>query len=201
MVAGFVSSFGLQSQRGRPMVSRRTRLDMAVGILFSTTTGNTSTVADLIKQNIGSECKDPIDVGDISSASDYADCTGFIVGAPTWNTDADEDRSGTPMDEFINDGIEQLNLSGKPVAIFGLGDSVGYGDNLCDAIEELHDKFSSQGAKMVGYTDEGGYSHSSSKSAKNGKFLGLPLDEDNESDMTEDRIKNWCAQLKSEMSL
>ena len=34
--------------------------------------------------------------------------------------------------------IAGLNLSGKPVAIYGLGDSVSYGDYFCDAIEEIH---------------------------------------------------------------
>ena len=26
---------------------------------------------------------------------------GFIIGAPTWNTGADEERSGTAWDEFL----------------------------------------------------------------------------------------------------
>jgi flavodoxin I len=33
---------------------------------------------------------------------------------------------------------------------------------------------------------------------EDGKFCGLPLDQDNEDDKTEDRIKGWIAQLKSE---
>ena len=31
-----------------------------------------------------------------------------------------------------------LNLKGKPVAVYGLGDSVSYGDYFCDAMEEVH---------------------------------------------------------------
>ena len=33
---------------------------------------------------------------------------------------------------------------------------------------------------------------------KDGKFLGLPLDEDNEDDQTDDRIAAWVEQLKGE---
>ena len=39
------------------------------------------------------------------------------------------------------------------------------------------------------------------KAIRDGKFCGLALDDDNESDKSEDRIKTWCAQIKSEMGL
>merc|ERR1712100_751521 len=112
-------------------------------------------------------------------------------------TGADEQRSGTRWDDYLDD-IRKGNFKGKPVAVFGSGDSVGYGDNFCDAIEELHSTFEAAGAKMLGYVDSSGYQHSESKSVKDGKFLGLPLDQDNEDDMTEDRVKNWVAQIKGE---
>ena len=31
-----------------------------------------------------------------------------------------------------------LDLSDKPVAVFGLGDSVSYGEYFCDAMEEVY---------------------------------------------------------------
>jgi len=49
---------------------------------------------------------------------------------------ADEDRSGTAWDNKLG-SIKKLDLSGKPVACFGLGDSSNYGDYYCDAIEEV----------------------------------------------------------------
>lgn len=36
------------------------------------------------------------------------------------------------------------------------------------------------------------------QSLRDGKFCGLALDQDNEDDKTDDRIKGWVAQLKSE---
>merc|ERR1711912_88088 len=94
--------------------------------------------------------------------------------------------------------IRGSGLCGKPVAVFGTGDSVSYGDNFCDAIEELHSTFSAAGAKMLGSVSSEGYQHSESKSEQDGKFLGLPNDQDNEDDMTEGRVKAWVAQLKGE---
>merc|ERR1712025_527011 len=91
-----------------------------------------------------------------------------------------------------------VDLAGKSVAVFGCGDSQGYGDNFCDGIEELHETFKAAGAKMVGYVDSSGYEHAESKSDQGGKFLGLPLDQDNEDDKTEGRVAAWVDQLKKE---
>merc|ERR1719450_944319 len=165
----------------------------AVGLFFATQTGNTETVAGYIAEEAGVECAD---IGDYS-AEDLAEFDGLIVGCPTWNTGADEYRSGTAWDDLLDD-IKGVDLSGKTVAVFGCGDSEGYGDNFCDGIEELHDTFKAAGAKLVGYVDSSSYNHAESKSEKGGKFLGCPFDEDNQSDMSQDRAKAWVAQLKSE---
>jgi len=165
----------------------------AVGLFFGTQTGKTEAVASQIATASGLEAQD---IGDVSAA-DLAGFDGLIVGAPTWHTGADEQRSGTTWDDYL-DEIKGLDLCGKPVAVFGVGDQMGYGDNFCDAIEELHNTFSAAGAKMVGYVPDGDYQHSESKSVSDGKFLGLPLDEDNEDDKTEGRVGAWVEQIKGE---
>ncbi|MFC4290744.1 flavodoxin FldA, partial [Neobacillus cucumis] len=135
-------------------------------------------------------------VGDYG-AEDLAEFDGIIVGCPTWNTGADEYRSGTAWDDLI-DEIKDVDLSGKPVAVFGVGDSGSYGDNFCDGIEELNSTFAAAGAKLIGYVDSSNYAHSESKSDQGGKFLGCPFDEDNESDQSEERAAAWVEQLKKE---
>merc|ERR1712039_221203 len=136
------------------------------------------------------------DLGEIS-AEDLAEYDGIIIGAPTWDTGADEYRTGTTMDDYL-DEIRGLSLSGKPVAVFGCGDSAGYGENFCDAIEEIYETFKATGAKMIGSVDASAYTYEESKSIVDGKFLGLATDEDNESDLSEERVKNWVSQLKTE---
>jgi len=165
----------------------------AVGILYASQTGNTETVAGYIAEAAGLEAEDVGDYG----AEDLAGFDGLIVGCPTWNTGADEYRSGTAWDDLI-DEIKDVDLGGKPVAVFGCGDAGSYGDNFCDGIEELNSTFAAAGAKMIGYVDASGYTHSESKSDQGGKFLGCPFDEDNESDQSEDRAAAWVAQLKKE---
>jgi len=165
----------------------------AVGLLYASQTGNTETVAGYIAEATGLEAEDVGDYG----AEDLTEFDGLIVGCPTWNTGADEYRSGTAWDDLI-DEIKDLDLGGKPVAVFGVGDSGSYGDNFCDGIEELNSTFAAAGAKLVGYVDSSGYAHSESKSDQGGKFLGCPFDEDNESDQSEDRAAAWVEQLKKE---
>merc|ERR1712050_208888 len=161
----------------------------AVGLLYSTQTGNTETVAGYIAAETGLEAADIGDYG----AEDLTEFDGLIVGTPTWNTGADEYRSGTAWDDVIDD-IKNLDLSGNPVAVFGCGDQESYGDNFCDCIEEIHSTFAAAGAKMIGYVDSSAYNHSESKSDQNGKFLGCPFDEDNQSDLTPERAAAWVAQ-------
>jgi flavodoxin I len=65
----------------------------------------------------------------------------------------------------------------------------------------LEEKISEQGGTTVGYWSTEGYEFSESKAVRDGKFVGLALDEDNQSDLTEKRIKIWVTQLKTELGV
>ena len=91
-----------------------------------------------------------------------------------------------------------MDFSGKPVAIVGLGDSSSYSDYFCDAMEELYTAFLQAGAKMIGKVSTDGYTFEESKSVIDGKFCGLAIDEDNESDLTDQRLADWVKQINSE---
>ena len=94
--------------------------------------------------------------------------------------------------------MKKLNIAGKKVAVFGLGDSVSYAENYADATGELHDVFENLGCKMIGYTSQEGYQHKSSKAIKGDLFCGLLLDAVNEEELTEERVANWVATLLQE---
>jgi len=65
----------------------------------------------------------------------------------------------------------------------------------------LEEKISELGGETVGYWSTEGYDFSDSKALRDDKFVGLALDEDNQSELTEERIKAWVAQLKPEFGL
>lgn len=116
----------------------------------------------------------------------------LILGTSTWG-------DGELQDDWY-DGIKVLksaDLSFKNIALFGCGDSESYCDTFCDGMGILYEDLKDSGCSFIGNkvgTD--GYSFSSSIAVVNGAFVGLALDEVNESDKTAERIDNWTAELK-----
>jgi len=188
-VSGVGVAYGLTKR------SKRTSgVDMKAMLLYSTTTGNTETVAGYIADATGLEATD---IGDADPAS-MAECDSLIIGAPTWHTGADTERSGTAWDEFLYGDLTSMDLSGKKVAIFGMGDQAGYADNYCDAMDELESCFKAQGAEVVGQWSTEGYEHEDTKSLRGDKFVGCAFDEDNQPELSEERAQQWVEQIKGE---
>merc|ERR1712216_124937 len=89
------------------------------------------------------------DIGSIEPSA-FAEYDTLIVGAPTWHTGEEKERSGTDWDSVIYQDLPSMDLSGKKVAFFCCGDSQSYGDYFRDAVGELHDQFSATGATLIG---------------------------------------------------
>ncbi len=167
-----------------------------IGLFFGTQTGNTQTLAEDIQKALGGESVVTLhDVAD-AEASDLADYNALIIGCPTWNIgEMQSDWEG------LYEELDSVDFNGKTVAYFGPGDQIGYADNFQDAMGILEEKISSLGGKTVGHWPIDGYDFTESKAVKNGTFVGLPLDEDNQSELTDQRIKAWVAQLKPAFGL
>ena len=59
----------------------------------------------------------------------------FIISFVTQG--ADTERSGTGWDEVYYGEMENLQIAGKKVAVFGLGDQISYSENYADASGEV----------------------------------------------------------------
>lgn len=122
----------------------------------------------------------------------------ILMGIPTWDYgELQEDwEAAWPQ-------LDALELSGKYVAIFGLGDQIGYPEWFLDAMGFLHSKLVLCGASMCGYTSVEDFEFSESQALSEDKthFVGLALDEENEFDKTQLRIQQWIEKLKSEFKL
>jgi len=101
--------------------SSSTSLD-ASAIYYSTQTGNTQTCAEYIASAAGLDMED---VGDVAD-SDVLKQDSIIVGAPTWHTDSETERSGTSWDDWLYNNLPNIDMSGKKVAVFGCGDQQSY---------------------------------------------------------------------------
>ena len=65
-------------------------------------------------------------------------------------------------------------------------------------MEELHRSFESAGGRMIGHVPVEQYIFDDSKSVVDGMFCGLPLDEDNESEKTDERLQSWSRLIMQE---
>jgi flavodoxin I len=165
-----------------------------IGIFYGTSAGNTKDIANRIaaKMNIESA-----DVHDVASAKtdDLLSYDVLLFGSSTWGFgDLQDDWEG-----FIKT-VASADLSEKKIALFGCGDSVAYSDTFCNALGTIYKAVKDKTA-VVGFTDTVGYSFDDSDAVVDGKFAGLVVDEDNESNLTEDRMDKWIAQLQKDLSL
>ena len=70
---------------------------------------------------------------------------------------------------------------------------------IVNAMGELYEAATAAGAKIVGATSTDGYSFNESSAVKDGKFVGLALDYDNQGGLSDDRIAAWVAQIAPEL--
>ena len=166
-----------------------------IGLFFATQTGKTEGIADLIKDELGEKNVDIYDMAN-ATAGDFDSYSYLLIGSPTW------DIGELPADwEAFFPELDKINFSDKVIAYFGTGDQVGYADNYMDAMGILEAKISERGGKTVGQWPTEDYDFDASKAVKNGKFVGLALDEDNQGDLTTTRIKKWLQLIKPTFGL
>ena len=112
----------------------------------------------------------------------------LIFGIPTWHVGELQSDWDDYFEEF-----KSINFNGKLIAIFGLGDQIGYEDNFVDGIGILAKEIIKNNGKIIGEWSAKGYEFKKSKGLKDeNNFYGLAIDEDNQYDQTEERIKKWC---------
>lgn len=156
-----------------------------IGLFYASSTGNTEDAAMLIKKKMSGF---DIDLKNISNCVDNAmkEYDLLIFGVSTWG---DGDLQDDWDDYLAN--LNEENLLNKTVAIFGLGDQEEYCDNFLDAMGTIYDKVVDSGATVVGSWPSDGYDFEESTALRDGEFVGLALDEDNQDELSEERISAW----------
>ncbi len=120
---------------------------------------------------------------------------GSTIGADNW-----EDVHTSKWYSFFED-LKTVNLEGKPFAIYGLGDQVLYPEHFVDGMAIIRDEMVARGAKLIGRWPMEGYEHTDSKSIDGDHFLGLALDDDHQSELSNERIDKWVKMLKAELGI
>tara|TARA_B100000787_G_scaffold165566_1_gene149657 strand:+ start:1285 stop:1800 length:516 start_codon:yes stop_codon:yes gene_type:complete len=160
------------------------------GLIYSSYTGLTFDITTTIDKQLDVLNLEVLEVSSINS-NDFLRFDFLILGVPTWFVGELE----PDWDDYFPD-FEKIDFTGKDIAIFGLGDQYGYPDNFVDGIGILAEVIIKNGGNIIGYWPNKGYDFNKSIGlAPNGMFYGLALDEDNEPELTDERIKYWIEGL------
>jgi flavodoxin II len=167
---------------------------MKIGLFYGSTTCFTEMTAEKMQEFLGHESLDIHNIKETELAR-IKDYDLLIFGISTWDYgEIQEDW------EEVWDDIDTVELKDKVIAIFGQGDQQGYTDWFVDAIGMLHDKLVPLGPQFVGYWPIEGYDFGESRAltADKSHFVGLPLDDESQFDLSEQRINDWLTQVIEE---
>ena len=169
-----------------------------IGIFFGTDSGTTRLMAKKMARQLGDIASKPLNVNRIEIA-ELLQYDSLILGTPTY---AEGQLPG--LSTNVKDGsweeflplLAKQDLTGKRIAIYGLGDQVKYTASFSDSLFYLYDAITKAGAEVVGAWSTDGYEFESSKSVVNGQFAGLVIDQSNQPLLTEERITSWLDIIK-----
>ncbi|MDD3596536.1 flavodoxin [Sulfuricurvum sp.] len=160
-----------------------------IALVYGSSTGNTEKVAISIQNQLHEHQVDLYNVQNCGTEF-YIDYKNIIFGVSTWGEGDLQDDWESYENKFLN-----IDLKGKTVALFGLGDQEEYSDNYLDAMGTLYDIVLKNGARVVGMWTNEGYEFNESTALRDGKFVGLALDEDNQSKLTNQRVTQWLGEI------
>ncbi|CAH0532674.1 Flavodoxin 2 [Vibrio stylophorae] len=162
---------------------------MKVGLFYGSSTCYTEMCAEKIRDILGADLVQLHNVKD-TPLSEMQHYDLLILGISTWDFGELQEDWGVVWSDLAS-----LNLSGKVVALYGLGDQEGYGEWYLDAMGMLYQELAQSGAHFVGQWPTSGYHFDQSKAVVDGQFVGLALDEDSQYDLTDERLATWCEQV------
>jgi flavodoxin I len=159
---------------------------MSVTVVYGSDGGATKSVASRIAKKVNGKAVD------IKGATkgDFEGCSLLILGIPTYGDGQLQTDWETNLEK-----LKSANIAKKKVALFGLGDQETYPESFVDAMGILYDQVVEQGATVIGFTETNDFGYENSFAEREGKFVGLVVDEDTQSGKTGKRITAWVSQL------
>ena len=171
---------------------------MAIGLFYGSTTGTTQEVAEniselLISKGYNTEVYDIADC-DINDLKNY---DKLILASSTWHDGQLQDSWSDVIDDF-----NSIDFSSKKTALVGVGDQNGFSEYFLNALGHLAEAIQNNNGKIFGKWSAESYSFDESTGLdENGDFFGLGIDNENQDDLTDERISKWVLQLENEQFL
>jgi flavodoxin I len=166
-----------------------------IGIFYSFNSKKTARAAEKITEELGTEFNLVQVNAEELTEEVFLSFNNLILGVPTWF----DGELPNYWDEFVPT-LEDLDLTGKTIAIFGLGNQVEYPENFGDAVGIMAELVQERGAKLIGSTSTNGYTFESSRAITEGKFVGLILDQESQPRLSKDRVAEWVSDIKTQFS-
>lgn len=164
-------------------------MSATIGLFYGSTNGAGAVAGELIKTTIEKTGLATVDLHDVAytNLKEMERYSNLILGVSTWNIGLLQDDWADKFDE-----LDEIELAGKPVALYGMGDQYGYPDSFVDGMETLGAKVMERGGDPAGFwlVDES-YEFEYSRAVIDDVFIGLALDDDNQGHLTEQRVQAW----------
>jgi flavodoxin I len=166
-------------------------------LVFWPEKGNVDYAGDKIaKQFSGAEVK-KVSVG-LLQKSDLEKYDNWIIGGSTsgahvWE-DADDSNRWFEFFKLLKD----MDVKDKVVAFYGLGDQILYPLHFVDGLGYFQEEFQKHNIQIVGKWPVSGYEFNESEGMQEDHFFGLALDEDNQPELTEQRISKWIEMIRKD---
>ena len=162
-----------------------------IGLVYGSSTCYTEMAAEKIQQMLGENRVELINIRD-ADLSTFRNYQFLLFGIPTWDYGELQEDWDDRWDE-----LDEIELNDVPCAIFGMGDQIGYPDWYQDAMGYLYYKLKALGAEPIGFWPNQGYEYKESKALTpdESMFLGLPLDDENQPELTDERLHEWLSTI------
>ncbi|WP_317932910.1 flavodoxin [Halioxenophilus sp. WMMB6] len=173
-----------------------------IGIFFGTETGTTRLIAKKIYKLLGDDnAAKPLNVNRVT-AEEFLQYDALILGTPSYGVGEIPGLSAGCLEKNWEEFLAQFgkpNLTGKRIAMFGLGAQERYAERFCSSLIALHQTFADLGAEMIGDWSTEGYQFDHSASVVDGRFVGLVIDQRTQGMHTDQRLEQWLQQVKPQL--
>ena len=163
---------------------------MKIGLIYGSDTGATEDISIKIEEKFNNYNIERHNIANVNEeiilSFDF-----LIFGLSTWyDGDLQSDW------EIYFDDFKKIDFNNKLVAIYGLGDQWGYDEYFVDGIGIIAKEIIKNNGKLIGEWPTKDYEFTKSKALKDeNTFFGLALDEDNQYEKTDNRIKIWTEKI------
>lgn len=173
-----------------------------IGIFFGTDSGTTRLMAKKLAKKLGDGLTSkPLNINR-ASLDDIMQYDALVFGTPTYGDGQMPGVSTGVKDGSWEEFAPQLagvDMRGKTVALYGLGNQEKYPDQFADGLFQLYSLFSATGATLIGDWSTEGYSFNQSKAVVDDRFVGLVIDNHLQGLQTEERLDTWVEIIKPQL--